>query len=342
MSKNNLKDMEEISRKKFLRVCGSIVAGGAIAGVSGALINRNLTPALPVSPDSRRVPEEDTFVSPYRLVASFDFPDAIQSVAQYDGTVYVATPNKVSATDMRGKLKRQFTVANEVIRDMAVDGDEIYLLHPTSISVYSQEGQLLREWVACSELSNYCSFALSGDFVFVTDMNNKIICKYTREGSFAAFISSPNGFVIPSLTFGIECVGDIIYCSNSGRHQVEKYTLDGKYIGSFGKAGGAPGLFTGCCNPVYLLCTPGGDIITSEKGDPRISCYGGDGAFRSILLDRKLLGGGYVAYDVKMWNDRLFVAGKNKVSVFRFDDTLASAGACASCSVGCPLHAGRV
>jgi hypothetical protein len=331
--------MKEISRKKFLRVCGSIVAGGAIAGVSGALVNRSLTT---VSPDGMRTPDEDAFVSPYRRVASFDFPDAIQSLAQYSGTVYVATRNTVSATDMRGQLKRTFTVANEIIRDMAVDDDGIYLLHPSSVSVYSPEGRLLREWAACSELSNYCSFALSADFVFVTDMDNKNICKYTREGNFVTFISSPNGFIIPSLTFGIECVGDVVYCSNSGRHQVEKYTLDGKYLGSFGKAGGAPGLFTGCCNPVYLSCTPGGDIITSEKGDPRISCYGGDGVFRSILLDRKLLGGGYPAYDVKVWDDRLFVAGKNKVSVFRYDETLASAGACASCGVGCPLRTGTV
>jgi hypothetical protein len=330
--------MKEISRKRFLRVCGAIVAGGAVTGASGVLINRNVTHTATVPSGNRQ--DEGSFVSPYRQVASFDIPDTIQSLAQHDGTVYVATRNEVLATGMRGKLKRGFSVAGGIIRDMAVDGDEIFLLHPASISVYSQEGRLLREWAACSELSNYCSFALSGDFVFATDMDNKNICKYTREGNLAAFISSPNGFVIPSLTFGIECAGDAIYCSNSGRHQVEKYTLDGKYIGSFGKAGGAPGLFTGCCNPVYLSCTPGGDVITSEKGDPRISCYGGDGIFRSMLLDRKLLGGGYTAYDVKVWNDRLFVAGKNKVSVFRFDGTAASASACASCGVDCPLHDG--
>jgi hypothetical protein len=330
--------MKEISRKKFLRVCGSIVAGGAVAGASGVLMNRSLTYKAAVPSDKRQ--DEAPFVSSYRQVASFDVPDAIQSLAQHDGTVYVATQNEVLATDMHGKQERRFSVANGIIRDMVVDGDGIFLLHPASISVYSRDGRLLREWAACSELSNYCSFALSRDFVFATDMDNKNICKYTREGNFVTFISSPNGFIIPSLTFGIECIGDVIYCSNSGRHQVEKYTLDGKYLGSFGKAGGAPGLFTGCCNPVYLSCTPGGDLITSEKGDPRISCYGGDGVFRSMLLDRKLLGGGYTAYDVKVWNDRLFVAGKNKVSVFRFDTAAASADACASCGVDCPLRDG--
>jgi hypothetical protein len=334
--------MKEISRKKFLRVCGSIVAGGAVAGVSGVLVDRNRMLTAPVSSGHQHERDEGALVSPYRQVASVDFSDAIQSLAQDDGTVYVATRNEVATTNLRGKPTGGFTVANGVIRDMEVDGGEIYLLHPTSISVYSQQGKLLREWSACSEQSNYCSLALSGEFVFVTDMDYKNICKYTRNGDLVTFIDSPNKFVIPSLTFGIECVGDTIYCSNSGRHQIEKYTLDGKYIGAFGKAGGAPGLFTGCCNPVYLSCTPGGDIITSEKGNPRISCYGSDGLFHGILLDRRLLGGGYTAYDVKTWNDRLFIAGNNKVSVFRFDSTQASAGACASCSAGCPLRTDTV
>ncbi|MDR1380402.1 MAG: hypothetical protein LBJ47_02875 [Tannerella sp.] len=335
--------MKNISRKKFLNVCGSIVAGGAIAGVSGVLLNRTTSRAAANPSGARYRQEENTSVSPYRQVASFEAADNIQSLAQHNGTIYLATPQTVSVYDSRGTMTRRFAVAAETVRDMAAGSDGIYLLHPAAISVYSHDGQLLREWSACSELSNYCSLALSDDFVFVTDMDNKNICKYTREGNFVTFINSPGRFIIPSLTFGIECVGDLLYCSNSGRHQVEKYTLNGEYIGTFGKAGGAPGLFNGCCNPVHISCTPGGDIITSEKGIPRISCYGGDGIFRGILLDGKQLGGGYTAYDVKVWNDRLFVAGKKKVTVFRYDETLASAGsACASCGVSCPLRRGGI
>ncbi|KAA6311261.1 hypothetical protein EZS27_037575 [termite gut metagenome] len=112
-------------------------------------------------------------------------------------------------------------------------------------------------------------------------------------------------------------------------------------LGSFGKPGGAPGLFTGCCNPVYISQTSNGDVITSEKGDPRINCYGSDGSFRSLLLDSKSLGGGNTAYDVKVWKDKLFVAGKNKVSIYRYDTALAAhAGACGGCDIDCPLRTG--
>ncbi|MDR0710780.1 MAG: hypothetical protein LBF67_00335 [Prevotellaceae bacterium] len=332
--------MEEISRKKFLRLCGAIVAGGAVAGVSGVVMSRGVSYLGATSPDKLKLGNDDTFTSPYRLVSSFDAPGTVQALAQHGGTAYAVTANEVLVLDARGRLQRQFPVKDDIVRDAAVDDGEIYLLHPAKICVYSPAGDLLREWEACSELSNYCSLALSTDFVFVTDINNKNICQYTREGRFVRFIGSPNKFIIPSLTFGIECIGDVIYCSNSGRHQVESYALDGKYLAVFGRHGAAPGLFTGCCNPVYLSHTASGDIITSEKGDPRICCYGRDGSFRSMLLDSRLLGGGNTAYDVKVWKDRLFVAGKNKISVFRYDETLASAGACASCSVDCPLRTG--
>ncbi|KAA6348249.1 hypothetical protein EZS27_004317 [termite gut metagenome] len=332
--------MKEISRKKFLRVCGTIVAGGALAGVSGVLIDRNRQASIS-SGKGLRLVEEKPFVSPYRLVSSFTSAEAISGFAQYEDRLYVATFKAILVFDTKGRLLHQFPAGEEEVRDIAVNEKGVYLLHPASISVYTHEGEPTRGWEACSELSNYCSFALTPGFVFVTDVDNKNICKYSDEGNFVKFISSPNGFIIPSLTFGIEYINGVLYCSNSGRHQVETYTLDGEYLGSFGKPGGAPGLFTGCCNPVYLSYTSNGDVITSEKGDPRISCYGSDGSFRSLLLDSKMLGGGNAAYDVKVWKNKMFVSGKNMISIYQYDTELAAnAGTCGGCGIDCPLRTG--
>jgi hypothetical protein len=304
------------------------------------LIDRNRKASSP-SGKSLRLVEEKAFMSPYRLVSSFP-TEAISGLAQQEDRLYVAASRSVLVFDAEGELLHRFATGDEVVRDIAVDAKAVYLLHPARISVYSHEGEPIRSWEACSELSNYCTFALAAGFVFVTDMDNKNICKYTEEGNFVKFIDSPNKFIIPSLTFGIEYIGNKLYCSNSGRHQVEMYSLDGEYLGSFGKPGGAPGLFTGCCNPVYISQTSNGDVITSEKGDPRISCYGSDGSFRSLLLDSKSLGGGNTAYDVKVWKDKLFVAGKDKVSIYRYDAELAHSGACGGCGIDCPLRTGVI
>lgn len=327
-----------MSRKKFLRMCGSIVAGGAVATMSGELVRRRLEqPAEATLPGRLSPMRQETFSSPYRLVSSFDTGETIESLALHNDRLYVATADAVSAFDHHGRLLHRFSVG-EPVRDVAVDDSGIYLLHRAGIQVYTPAGALLRSWEACSDLSDYCALALASGCVFATDVSNKNICKYTAEGDFVKFISSPNGFIIPSYTFGIESVGDVLYCSNSGRHQVESYTTDGEYLGSFGKHGVAPGLFAGCCNPVYLSCTPSGDVITSEKGIPRISCYGRDGKFRGILLDGKMLGSGKFAYDVKVQKDKIFVAGKKTVAVFRYDSALAENTACAGCGVSCPLR----
>ncbi|MDR1342992.1 MAG: hypothetical protein LBK18_07040 [Prevotellaceae bacterium] len=333
---------ESISRKKFLRAVGSIITGGAIAGVSGTIISKyqpkdGLTPVL-----AGKQPENGGFASPYKPIVVFTSPGSIEAFEQHDDKLYVVTENKLTAMDDYGKTLLRFGVKEGLTRDMAVDADEIYLLRPASVLVYSHSGELLREWDACSELSNYCSLTLAENFVFVTDKDNKNICKYTREGTFVKFINSPNRFIIPSLTFGIAYANGKLYCSNSGRHQVEIYSIDGEYEGKFGSAGGQQGYFCGCCNPVYLTCTPTGEIITSEKGNPRVSCYGNDGKFRSLLLNSKMLDeGSAAASKVKIAGGKLFTAGKDKVRVYEYDPQLAAAaGACGGCGVNCGLRKG--
>jgi hypothetical protein len=334
--------MKEISRKKFLRTVGSIVGGGAVAGVAGALIAKKaIAPGFPApGAANARTEGNSVFASPYRRVSSFAVSDDIRAFEQHAGRLYVAVPNAVRVFDRYGKLLKSFP-AGEVIRDMAAADDGIYLLYPSAIEVYTHEGRLLRQWEACSEQSNYCSLALAPGRVFASDMGHRNICLYTSGGSFVRFITGPEPFVIPSLSFGIAFAGGHLYCSNSGRHRVERYTPDGDYTGAFGQPGNAPGRFAGCCNPVHLTAAAGG-IITSEKGIPRICCYGSGGEFQGLLLDSALLGGGRAACHVKMHDDRLFVAGNGRVSVFRYDERLARLSACGGCGVACPLREGII
>ena len=349
---------KRISRKKFLRACGSIVAGGTVLGVSAVLMKDRVGPRQGVfsgvvdgtqgkgssgnkvgDVSSLKMAKDKAFVSPYKLTSSFSLPEKIDGMDLYEDKVFIACAGAVSVFDSFGKKLHQFDIKN-VVRDIAVNDEGIFLLYPSSIAVYSLQGTLLREWEACSELSDYCSFAIASGYLYATDTENKNICQYTTEGGFVRFFDSPNKFVIPSYTFGIEHVDGVLYCSNPGRHQVEKYSLDGKYLGSFGKPGTAPGYFTGCCNPVYLSYTINGDIITSEKGDPRISCYSADGEFKNILIDRVMLGGGNTAYDIKVKNDKIFVSGKKMVSVFLYDKVLAMKSVCSGCATGCPMRSG--
>ena len=330
--------MKKITRKKFLRAFGTLLAGGSVAGVTGVVASKGFKSADDVSQSGGGTAgtSGDGYVSPYRQIASFDTGGTVEAFDEYKGQLYIATSGKILVTDSYGKAQATFAVETPV-RDMAVDNDGMWLLHPKSVRLLSHEGIQIRTWEACSDLSDYCSMALAGDGVFVTDKENKNIVKYTRDGALVKFIESPNRFIIPSLTFGIGYAKGLLYCANSGRHQIEKYTLDGEYKGCFGVAGSKPGAFCGCCNPVHLTCTKTGEIITSEKGVPRISCFSDEGVFRSILLDSKTLGGGFTSYETKISGDKVFAAGKNKITYYRYDPQLAAVGACGDCGVECPL-----
>jgi len=260
---------------------------------------------------------EKSFVSSYKEVSSFALSQEINRFELYDDKLYVSAGESVYIYDCEGQLLTSFRVKpDEIVRDITVGEESIYVLYPSFIEVYSTDGELTHEWEACSELSDYCSLALAGDFVFVTDAANKNICKYTKEGNFVKFIHSPHNFIIPSYSFDIESKNDTLYCANSGRHLIETYTLEGDFIAAFGGPGSEPGFFAGCCNPVYISFSTEGDLITSEKGNPRISSFERNGRFEEILLNSRMLGGGNRAYEVRADVNKLFVAGKNKVSIF--------------------------
>lgn len=341
----NQDNVNNISRKKFLRICGSVVAGGSILGVTGNLLWKMFTRPDQVffNVDKRSggvsQARKSAFESPYKLVSSFKVPEQIEAFELEGDRLIVVVPNTVYIYKSSGELLNNFSVGSSV-RDIATDNDLIYLLYPTRVEVYDLDGEWVRDWEACSEESDYCSLTVLSGNVFVTDAANKNICKYTTDGGFVKFIQSPAGFIVPSYSFGITHIDGVVYCSNPGRHLVESYSLEGEYIESFGKTGGGVGQFSGCCNPVYVAGTPTGEIITSEKGIPRISCYGKDGEFHGVLLDEKALGGGHAAYEVRVWNDKLLVAGKNTLSTFQYDKRLAVQTACSSCEIDCPLRVG--
>ncbi|MDR2929165.1 MAG: hypothetical protein LBV41_13360 [Cytophagaceae bacterium] len=327
---------EKISRKKFLQVVGSAVAGGSIVGVSGVLLHKN---SMRSKENTNAPANVKKMTSPYKLVSSFSVPKHIEAFELLGKELIVAASGNIFIYNQHGTLLNNFTIKNN-LRDIGVSNARIYLLFPSHIEVYDINGNQLHAWEACSELSDYCSIAVDNDFVFVTDVASKNICKYTTDGNFKKFIQSPNGFVIPSYSFGITCANGTVYCSNSGRHQVESYSFDGEYLGSFGKAGGAAGMFCGCCNPVHLAYTSAGEIITSEKGNPRVSCYSADGKFRSLLLNSQDLGGGNTAYNIKISKNKLFAAGKNMISTFQYNMSPATKTACSNCDADCPLRKG--
>jgi len=317
---------------KILKIALNILIFVLIAGFGYYMIHSSMSEKPAVQPDGEK--QENTFVSPYKKTNSIDAASDILCFDVCDNAIYVALSGKVSVFDLSGKHQRDFETGGDV-RDLLVDGTAIYLLYPAGIDLYAFDGQKTGGWEACSNNSDYCSFTVTKDCVFVADAENKNIVQYSKQGQLMRFIESPEGFIIPSYSFGIININDTVYCSNSGRHKIESYTPDGKFIASFGTTGTQAGAFAGCCNPVYLAKSSGGNILTSEKGNPRISCYGKDGKFRAVLFDSKMLGGGNAAYRMRVSGKNLYIASGKTISVYGIDAVSATEKPCAGCEEEC-------
>jgi hypothetical protein len=321
---------------KFFKIGLNILIFALIAGFGYYVVHSMMTEEQTfLSGNENR---DTTFVSPYRVTNSFRTVSEIICFDIYENTVIAVLSDRISVFDLSGNHQRDFEIETDV-RDITVEESAIYLLYPTRINVYSFDGQQTGGWEASGLNSDYCSITTTKNYVFVTDASNKEIVQYDKEGQLVRFIRSPNGFIIPSYSFDIININDTIYCSNSGRHQIESYTIYGELITSFGESGAQAGAFIGCCNPVYLEKSSNGHILTSEKGIPRISCYGRNGKFRTVLFDAHSLGGGTVAYQMRVSGEYIYIANRRTISAYRFDPAF-SEKSCEGCEVECPLRQG--
>lgn len=337
-------DKKKLTRKEFLRIGGSLAVGGVVVGSMVPLVRDLLHPeGLRLSAGD--APADEGAPSPYRKQAEFRCGTDIDAFDLDGDRLVVAADGGVGVYDAQGRRLEHFAVTDPV-RDLACADGRIYVLHPAGVSVYGMDGAPAARWAACSDTADYCALTVCAGHVFATDAADKLICQYTADGTFVRFIRSPHGFVVPSYSFGITHVGGTVYCSNPGRHCVESYdAASGAFLGSFGQSGTAAGQFCGCCNPVYLAAAPGGELITSEKGIPRISCYSPDGTFRSVLLGPRELGG-REAQRLRLLPDGVALARRGTLALYKYDPALAERGgsapdgACARCQLPCPLRRG--
>ena len=120
---------------------------------------------------------------------------------------------------------------------------------------------------------------LIGDEVLVADAAARVIRRYDLRGTEQGVIGAANktgGFMLPnrSLDFDVDASG-VVHATDTGRHRVTSWTLDGTMVASFGKFGMArPEDFVGCCNPVNVAVAPDGSIVTAEKVVARVKVFG--------------------------------------------------------------------
>ncbi len=124
--------------------------------------------------------------------------------------------------------------------------------------------------------------------ILVADASARIVRRYDALGRQLGVIgdqTKTGSFMLPNraLDIAVDSRG-IVLATDTGRHQVTSWALDGKPIGKFGKFGMlAPEDFVGCCNPVNIAVTRDGRIVTGEKMVARVKVFEPDGRLVALI-----------------------------------------------------------
>lgn len=162
---------------------------------------------------------------------------------------------------------------------LAAFGDTIYAATNETLLLYDTSGKLIDEWGPYDDEAIITSIAANSNYIALADAGNKLVFILDRKGALKSIVGYPGDpFIIPSPYFDVWLTGDdILVVANTGERQIEFRTLEGRVIRAIGEEGDELQYFCGCCNPSHFTLTPGGKIITAEKGINRIKVLDQDG-----------------------------------------------------------------
>jgi len=162
---------------------------------------------------------------------------------------------------------------------VGADGS-VYIGAPGRVEIFDRQGSHIGGFAAGEAASpaEVTCIKSVGKEILIADSAARYIRRYDSSGRQLGEIGTQNktrSFMLPNrwLVFDVDSKG-VVHATDTGRHQVTTWALDGSPLGSFGKFGMTdPSDFVGCCNPVNLAVFPDGRVVTGEKMIARVKVY---------------------------------------------------------------------
>jgi len=210
-------------------------------------------------------------------------------------SIYLAGDQQVTILDRSGRRIEQFDL-DGLPWCLAVAGGEhafpgrVYVGFRDHVESFSPDGRREAIWPSLGGRTVLTSIGVDEENVYLADAGNKVVIRCDVEGRIINRIGRRDparnvpGFVIPSPYFDLVMGMDgLLRVVNPGGHTIEAYTPDGDMELAWGKPGLAIDAFCGCCNPVNMAILPDGNLVTAEKGVPRVKEYTSTGQFVSVV-----------------------------------------------------------
>ena len=204
--------------------------------------------------------------------------------------IYVLGDGDVCIFNFQGIFDRSFKAPEKTLC-VAVGVDErIYLGRNGRLDIYDSMGIRVGGFNVGEDGkgSAITAIKLTGREILVADASHRCIRRYTEAGNQTGVIGTQNktgGFMLPNRFLDMAVDGSgMVRATDTGRHRVSSWHLDGTPAGHFGKFGlRNPEDFVGCCNPVNIAVTPDGKIVTAEKVSARVKVFDTSGKLVGLI-----------------------------------------------------------
>jgi hypothetical protein len=292
-------------RRGFLG--GALVAAGAAAGwaVTRLVDPQNRAGRASAKLDNRFAYDLSEFEETppalllYEAAGEFatGFSQARRIASWESQGIAVSGDNSLAVFADEGTKLKQWPMEGPAHCLLPLGKDSILVGYSNRYVIFDATGKVQFQSPVLGNRTYLTGVAAHADRLFMADAGNRevIVCDRKSGEVFERFgKKDPDrgnpGFNIPSPYFALAVAPDRqLRVANTGLLRVETYTIDGRFVSSWGEPGMKIDRFCGCCNPAYLALTGTGDFITSEKGLARINVYGADGRFKGAVAGPNML-----------------------------------------------------
>ena len=293
-----MSEKEKLNRRGFLNA-GLLATGGVAGWLSGC----DKAPQPPAPKDRKPLDKRFTYdVSEYEKVdpAQLLFTEAGQiptglqtptclAVGAGD-LLYVGGDQVIKVFGKDGQPHPGIALGAQPQAVVAADQGRVCVAFLDHFEVFDSAGQPLLKSEALGAQAHLTGIAVAGEAVFVADAGNREVGRFDAQGKLAGRFGKLGngdgnpGFLVPSPYFHLLAGSDgLLWVANPGRHQVQAYTLAGKFELGWGQPAMCAEGFCGCCNPAHFARMPDGRFVTSEKGLVRIKVYDAKGKFAGVV-----------------------------------------------------------
>ena len=280
----------------------AVVGGAATLIVAALRVRPEPKPAPPApAPGGKMLPMATpnlTFDRQYtvtgvigRAPATQPFRVSLAGVAVgADDHLYALGDGEVREFGPDGRLLRQFAVGEKAQCLTAGPDRRAYVAGAGRVDIYDESGRRAGGFPVgdAAAPASLTAIKIAGADVLVADASARIIRRLDGGGRPLGLIGDQHktkSFILPNghLDMAVDAAG-VVHATDTGRHQVTAWALDGTPKGGFGKFGMSdPADFVGCCNPVNVAIAPDGKIVTGEKMIARVKVFDPAGRLVSLI-----------------------------------------------------------